>query len=131
MLMGSANAEITINILPAGGETLSGNKLQGITSATEVEADQYFGLKGNEFVKVNAGTIAAGKAVLPTSVLPAGVKSLTFNFNGVPTGINGFETVDAENARIFNLAGQRLSAPQKGLNIIKMSNGKTVKVLIK
>jgi len=129
MLMGSANAEITINILPAGGETLSGNKLQGITSATEVEADQYFGLKDNQFVKVNAGTIAAGKAVLPTSVLSsggAGVKSLTFNFNGVPTGVNGVETVDAENARIFNLAGQRLSTPQKGLNIV---NGK--KVLVK
>ena len=126
MLMGSANAEITINILPAGGETLSGNKLQGITSATDVEADQFFGLKGNEFVKVNAGTIAAGKAVLPVGVLPAGVKSLTFNFNGVPTGVNGVETVDAENARIFNLAGQRLSTPQKGLNIV---NGK--KVLVK
>lgn len=125
MLMGSANAEITINILPAGGSTLSTNKLVGITEATEVAADTYFGLKGNEFVKVNAGTIAAGKAVLPAS-LAAGVKSFTFNFNGVPTGVNGFETVDAENARIFNLAGQRLSTPQKGLNIV---NGK--KVLVK
>ena len=126
MLMGSANAEITINILPAGGETLSGNKLEGITEATKVAADTYFGLKGNEFVKVNAGTIAAGKAVLPVGVLSVGVKSLTFNFNGLPTGVNGVETVDAENARIFNLAGQRLSTPQKGLNIV---NGK--KVLVK
>lgn len=125
MLMGSANAEITINILPAGGSTLSTNKLVGITTATTVDDNEYFGLKGNEFVKVNAGTIPAGKAVLPAS-LAAGVKSFTFNFNGVPTGVNGFETVDAENARIFNLAGQRLSTPQKGLNIV---NGK--KVLVK
>ena len=125
LLTGYANETITLT-RASSGSALSGNKLQGITSATEVEADQYFGLKGNEFVKVNAGTIAAGKAVLPVGVLPAGVKSLTFNFNGVPTGVNGFETVDAENARIFNLAGQRLSAPQKGLNIV---NGK--KVLVK
>ena len=32
---------------------------------------------------------------------------------------------------IYNAAGARIAAPQKGLNIIKMSNGKTVKVLIK
>ena len=125
LLTGYANETITLT-RASSGSALSGNKLEGITEATEVAADTYFGLKGNEFVKVNAGTIAAGKAVLPTSVLPAGVKSFTFNFNGVPTGVNGFETVDAENARIFNLAGQRLSAPQKGLNIV---NGK--KVLVK
>lgn len=124
LLTGYANETITLT-RASSGSALSGNKLQGITSATEVAADTYFGLKGNEFVKVNAGTIPAGKAVLPAS-LAAGVKSFTFNFNGVPTGVNGFETVDAENARIFNLAGQRLSTPQKGLNIV---NGK--KVLVK
>lgn len=125
LLKGEANATVTLELADSGDDISETNKLEGITEATEVAADTYFGLKGNEFVKVNAGTIAAGKAVLPAS-LAAGVKSFTFNFNGVPTGVNGFETVDAENARIFNLAGQRLSAPQKGLNIV---NGK--KVLVK
>jgi len=126
LLKGEAYATVTLELADSGDDISETNKLEGITEATEVAADTYFGLKGNEFVKVNAGTIAAGKAVLPVGVLPAGVKSLTFNFNGVPTGVNGVETVDAENARIFNLAGQRLSTPQKGLNIV---NGK--KVLVK
>ena len=125
LLKGEAYATVTLELADSGDDISETNKLEGITEATEVAADTYFGLKGNEFVKVNAGTIPAGKAVLPAS-LAAGVKSFTFNFNGVPTGVNGVETVDAENARIFNLAGQRLSTPQKGLNIV---NGK--KVLVK
>ena len=50
-----------------------------------------------------------------------------------PTAINGI-TDDAkgnvETAR-YSLDGVRLSAPQKGLNIVKMANGKTMKVMVK
>lgn len=31
----------------------------------------------------------------------------------------------------YNVSGQRLTAPQKGLNIIRLTDGKTVKVLVK
>lgn len=49
-----------------------------------------------------------------------------------PTGIetvmkSGLSTVTER----YNAAGQRITAPQKGLNIIKLSNGKTVKVMVK
>ena len=40
---------------------------------------------------------------------------------------NGISTV----AERYNAAGQRITAPQKGLNIIKLSNGKTIKVIVK
>ena len=57
----------------------------------------------------------------------AGVKALFFDFDG-ETGINAIDngqwTID--NAKIFNLAGQRLSRMQKGVNIV---NGK--KILVK
>lgn len=50
-----------------------------------------------------------------------------------PTAINGV-TDDAkanvETSR-YSLDGVRLSAPQKGLNIVKMANGKTMKVVVK
>lgn len=51
----------------------------------------------------------------------------------ITTGIkgvygNGAEAV--ETAR-YNAAGQMITAPQKGLNIIKMSNGETRKVVVK
>lgn len=50
-----------------------------------------------------------------------------------PAGINGV-TTEANNATEvarYNAAGQRISAPQKGLNIIKLSNGKSLKVINK
>ena len=38
---------------------------------------------------------------------------------------------EAEEVARYNAAGQRISAPQKGLNIVRYSNGKTVKVLVR
>ena len=47
-----------------------------------------------------------------------------------PTGING--VADNANAAVvarYAADGSRLSAPQKGLNIVKLSNGKTIKYI--
>ena len=47
------------------------------------------------------------------------------------TGIHGVYN-DAENATVvgyYTIDGMRLNAPQKGLNIVKMSDGRTVKVM--
>ncbi len=44
--------------------------------------------------------------------------------------VNANATEGVEVAR-YNAAGQLISAPQKGINIIKMSNGETHKVLVK
>lgn len=125
LLMGDPSSEVTLT-RTANGEALPGNKLVGITESKQVGDDQYFGLKGNEFVKVNTGVVPAGKALLPIDNLTAGVKSFTLIFNDAD-GIQTIETVSAEKAQaIFNLAGQRLPKAQKGINII---NGK--KVLVK
>lgn len=55
----------------------------------------------------------------------AGVKSLGIAFDDA-TAIDEVESVQGENAEVYNLAGQRLAAPHKGVNIV---NGK--KVLVK
>ena len=124
LLKGEAGAIVTINRVASGMPVE--NLLVGITEETPVEADQYYGLKGDQFQKVNAGTIPAGKALLPASALTAGVKAFTFIFNDAD-GIQTVQTVSAEAAQaVFNLAGQRLPKAQKGINII---NGK--KVLVK
>lgn len=31
----------------------------------------------------------------------------------------------------YNAAGQRISTPQKGLNIVKLADGRTLKVIVK
>lgn len=47
------------------------------------------------------------------------------------TGIEGIETGSTSVEAIYNINGMRLNSLQKGLNIIKMSNGSTKKVMIK
>ena len=60
----------------------------------------------------------------------AGVKA--FSFGGETTGINGVETLtDGAVESIYTINGTRVNSLQKGLNIVKMSNGKTQKVLVK
>lgn len=48
------------------------------------------------------------------------------------TGINGVEATDnAKTVQFFNASGMRLSAPQKGLNIVRAADGKTYKQIVK
>lgn len=52
-----------------------------------------------------------------------------FIYNEKSTGINGISNADATVVARYAADGTRLSAPQKGLNIVKLSNGKTVKYI--
>lgn len=52
----------------------------------------------------------------------------------VPAGINGVKSnISTDNSVVarYNEAGQRIAQPQRGLNILKLANGKTVKVVVK
>ena len=125
LLMGTAG-QVVAPVATTSGTAPTTNLLEGITIATTVAADAYYGLKDNEFKKVYAGTVPAGKALLPASEVPNEVKSFTFVFESAD-GIKTVEQVSArEAAEIFNLAGQRMSKMQRGVNIV---NGK--KVLVK
>ena len=112
------------------------NLLKGVTTATTIsptEGDNTNfilanGSHGVGFYTLSAaGELAAGKAYLqlPTASV-AGVKAISFVFNdGDETGISNVKDVPSIEG-IYNLQGQRISQPRKGLNII---NGK--KVIIK
>ena len=125
LLKGTAGATVILNIMPAGGDALSSNKLVGITEATAVAADTYYGLSGDTFKKVNAGTVPAGKALLPASEVTASARELNFVFDEA-TDIKQVETSKSIIEGIYNLAGQKVQNPTKGLYIM---NGK--KVIIK
>lgn len=45
------------------------------------------------------------------------------------TGIHSVSAASTHTSRIYDLSGRELPAMQKGLNIVKMANGKTVKVI--
>ena len=122
LLMGTPSATVTLKSVDSSND-LSGNKLEGTLAPTYVAAGEYYGLKGKEFVKVNAGTVPAGKALLPATEVGK-VKALSFRFDGAD-GISEIMS-NGENEKmsaIYDLSGRRVVKPTKGLYIV---NGKKV-----
>jgi uncharacterized repeat protein (TIGR02543 family) len=126
ILKGSKKATIYPVYVPSGNP-FEGNLLVGIATDTDVVYGDYYGLKGNNFVRVATSTVPAGKALLPANLITeteTTAKVFTFVFEDNATGIRTIETVSAEEAaQIFDLSGRRLSKTQKGINIV---NGKKV-----
>lgn len=133
VLKGAAN---TYNIpVIASSTTAKGDLLGSTTAATAYNAYEGYTLymlnkvdDKAQFVPVTSGEIAAGKAFLKVAGGNSSqARSLNVVFAGEATGIsqiaNGIQ--NAENA-VYNLSGQRISQPTKGLYIV---NGK--KVIIK
>ena len=60
----------------------------------------------------------------------AGAKMFSIAIGGGTTAIDSLNTVADDNATYYDLQGNRLNAPQKGINIVKRGS-KTMKVIIK
>ena len=107
-------SEISTNLLKAGGASVSpeAGKTKYALSVAEDKAT---------FKKiVSATTIPAGKAYLEFAEEIA-APSLSFDFSGT-TGINAVNGSELKvNCEYYNLAGQRVANPIKGLYIV---NGK-------
>ena len=105
------------------------NLLKAAVTATDIAANEAYILQSGLFHLVTAAsTIPAGKAYLLATDVPSPARDLTFVFgDDVTTGIDEVrgqkETVRGE---CFNLAGQRVAQPTRGLYIV---NGR--KVVIK
>ena len=114
------NATVIADVAALGEENL----LQPWLTDGTPEETTYYTLAvegGNPVFKQSlGGTLAAGKAYL---VLPAGARELSVVFDNEFTGIEMIEnaTSNKENNTIFNIAGQRVAQPAKGLYIV---NGK-------
>ena len=79
-----------------------------------------------KFYQIGSGTVATNKAYLHLDAAPSGARSLDIVFDdNETTGVNEVKTQKAT-GEYFNLAGQRVAQPTKGLYIV---NGK--KVIIK
>ena len=122
---GSYNIPLTASSTNTQGE-LQGSPV--VARWTSDDADYYMlALNGKkvQFTKLISGNIAAGKAYL---VLPkdptTGARTLTVAFSeGGTTGISEIENSKSKIENYFNLNGQRVSKPTKGLYIV---NGKKV-----
>ena len=65
-----------------------------------------------------------------SSSAPAGAKMFSIGISDSTTAIDTLNTIANDNAIYYDLQGNRLNEPQKGINIVKR-NGKTMKVIIK
>lgn len=94
--------------------------------ANEVRAlnSEWFFDAGKYSEETTSLTILSGKAVGPTVIFKC--------IYADPAGIADMESdMNAKVVSRYDVNGNKLSAPAKGLNIIKLSNGKTVKTIIK
>ena len=94
------------------------------TATTAIAANAGYILKDGVFQPASKGTLAAGKAYLAIS---ASAPVLNLDFGGT-TGIKSVDSgqVTVDSSEVYNLNGQRVAQPTKGLYIV---NGK--KVIIK
>lgn len=101
-----------LKVAPAGGKTFTGK-----------ETDKYI-LYDGTFYLVNAGTLDAGKVYLDLEgVVGAHTLDIIFEESGEATGIAEVANKKAFNGEFYNLAGQKVAQPTKGLYIV---NGKKV-----
>ena len=109
-------SDVAENLLMAGDGTTAYNGVAGKT---------IYYLASDQFHLANDGTLQSGKAYL--AVPTAGARNLSFVFDNAATGINASLMNNGKtDNEVYNLAGQRVAQPTKGLYIV---NGK--KVVIK
>ncbi|MBQ9202917.1 MAG: hypothetical protein IJ155_01610 [Prevotella sp.] len=128
ILKGTASTAYTIPV-SASPEAISKNELSAAVTATAVETESVYVVSGGELKLFTGNEIPAGKAYLQKSKVDAvGARSLSFIFDDETTGISNVENSQRQllEGDFYNLAGQRVAAPAKGLYIV---NGR--KVVIK
>lgn len=78
-------------------------------------------------------TVGAYRAYFtgPDATAGASAPALSIIFGPRTEGITPLSSTDGESISIFNTQGQRLTAPQRGLNIFRTTGGKSIKVLLK
>lgn len=109
-------------VVPTASTTpaaVAGNLLKPALADITADGSQYIladGSEGVAFYQATTGsTIAAGKGYLEFT--GSGVKAFTFDGDNA-TGINDLDANANLNEPIYNIAGQRMSKMQRGINII-------------
>lgn len=124
ILKGDASTVYTIPV-KADAAAVGTNYLHAAVTAYACAADEVYILQNGKFCKVTAAsTVPAGKAYLLASDVPASAPDfLGFSFDGT-TGIDEVRgKMEEVRSEYYNLAGQRVANPTKGLYIV---NGKKV-----
>lgn len=139
LLSGTPGETYQLRYSAEAGSATEGNKLVPVVESTHIEAvvGEYtnYMMKSGRFIKIKdeeeTVMMPAHRAYLPLlTTETSGAKSIVLLWDdGFVTGVEKMRNVDNErmkNENIYNLNGQKLSSPHKGINII---NGR--KVIVK
>ncbi len=126
LLKGSEGA-VVIPVAANGTDYTSTNKLVGVTENTTLTANGGYVLMASPalgfYLNTNAFTVGANTAYLPAGFDGTSARDeYFFDFDNA-TGIDAAEKTAAKAGAYYNLRGQRIEKPSKGLYIV---NGKKV-----
>ena len=125
LLKGTAGIEYSVPVA-AEAEAPETNLLRAGDGTTEFDGSTYDYLLASDgkFYQIGSGTIAVGKAYLHLDSNPAGARSLSVIFaDDMTTGIETIANETKADNTVYNLGGQRVAQPTKGLYIV---NGKKI-----
>lgn len=130
------NATTNFEIVSTGAtvthhEPTSANDLVGTYSNTTLEGDRegIYYLNSDAFHHATKSlTVPAFRAYINNPTV-SGVKVLNISFDDEADAIES-TLQDGEMEAVYDLQGRKQNGLQKGMNIIKMSNGKTLKVYV-
>lgn len=99
-----------------------------LTADTQVELGGYYEGSGEYAVKFN-GTLNGEDLTATYDIdIPSGAAHAEFG-NGVTNGINTVNNTNNTITSIYTVGGEKVNSLQKGVNIVRLANGKTVKVI--
>ena len=126
LLKGTAGTEYSVPVA-AEATAPATNLLRAGDGTTEFPVQNsydYLLASDGKFYQIGSGTIAVGKAYLHLDSNPAGARSLSVIFaDDMTTGIETIANNTKADNTVYNLGGQRVAQPTKGLYIV---NGKKI-----
>ncbi len=126
---GNVNSDITEATQADGAVMMHGSYTQGTTVTDE---NSYY-IKGDKFYSINENFICNAFRGYFTTVNKNAAARLSIITDNNVTGVNAVETQEGDNAivEVYNAAGVQQKGMQKGVNIVRLANGKTVTVIVK
>lgn len=99
-----------------------------LTADTQAELGGFYEGSGEYAVKFN-GTLNGEDLTATYDIdIPSGAAHAEFG-NGVTNGINTVNNTNNTITSIYTVGGAKVNSLQKGINIVRLANGKTVKVI--
>ena len=123
----ATNVPVTATIVAPGGSV----QMTGVYEKTKVEDANAYYIKDNKFWQCNNNFYCgAFRAYFTTSSAPSSAFDILITDDD-PTAIASAANEGVAAIAIYSVDGKKLATLQKGVNIVKLANGKTQKVVVK